>query len=299
MAFRNLFRSAQLSTLMNRLGHSESYSFALELETAIVNSLQESSFLLTPEIKRDTSLPSVLHSDFDNFDKFVNNISGSRSIHTAHGIMMQDNDGSFDSEKIQITLHTITKSGERSLKIILDGALPPCYVNHRDCPKMEKSRTVTPIDKKLVYCKPNRINQIWCLLRLMCGTDEQAISGWSEIISETGVQPKRHTTIDYYPGVHHITTENSLNDSGTQKKLQEKLGKSMLSQLMSAYIKMIRKKMTGSGVTEILLEAELPSSSVVNLTELYKDRNEKNVEAVLCDYNVQKLLSEFRHLYIK
>jgi hypothetical protein len=35
-------------------------------------------------------MPSLFHSDFDNFDQFVNDLSGSGSIYTSHGIMLQN-----------------------------------------------------------------------------------------------------------------------------------------------------------------------------------------------------------------
>lgn len=40
MTLRHLLRSAQLITFMNRLVLSESYSFSLELESAIAQALQ-------------------------------------------------------------------------------------------------------------------------------------------------------------------------------------------------------------------------------------------------------------------
>ena len=42
-SLRHLFRSEELNSLIFRLGHCESYSFTLELETAIENSQQLSS----------------------------------------------------------------------------------------------------------------------------------------------------------------------------------------------------------------------------------------------------------------
>ena len=48
-----MFRSKQLLTLLNGFGHSENYSFGLELETAIDNSVQLSSAVLSPEIVRN------------------------------------------------------------------------------------------------------------------------------------------------------------------------------------------------------------------------------------------------------
>lgn len=67
MALRHLYRSAQLNTLMNKLGHAESYSFGLELETAVATALEEASSLLTPQIIRNSFVPSLFHSDFENF----------------------------------------------------------------------------------------------------------------------------------------------------------------------------------------------------------------------------------------
>ena len=90
MTLHHLLRSAQLNTLMNRLGHAESYSFSLELETALATALEEASSVLTPHIVRNPAGPSLFHSDFDNFDQYVNDLAGSGSVHTAHGIMLQN-----------------------------------------------------------------------------------------------------------------------------------------------------------------------------------------------------------------
>ena len=85
-----LFRSVKLSVLMNKLGHSESYFFSLELETALAETLEEIHTILTPQIIRNPHCPSLFCSNFDNFDQLVNDISGASSIHTCHGIMLQN-----------------------------------------------------------------------------------------------------------------------------------------------------------------------------------------------------------------
>ena len=46
---RHLFRSRELTTMLNRLGHSETYRFAMEFETAIAKVLQGSSNLLSTQ----------------------------------------------------------------------------------------------------------------------------------------------------------------------------------------------------------------------------------------------------------
>ena len=70
MTLRHMFRSAKLITLISRLGHSENYSYSLELETALATMVQQSSNLLTSQIIRNPVGSSLFHSDFDNFDKF-------------------------------------------------------------------------------------------------------------------------------------------------------------------------------------------------------------------------------------
>ena len=88
LSLRHLFRSKELITIMNRLGHCENYSFSLELETAIAQALNEESTILSSKIVTQPTGPSVFHSEFDNFDQLVNSLSGSGSVHTAHGIML-------------------------------------------------------------------------------------------------------------------------------------------------------------------------------------------------------------------
>ena len=59
MTLRHLFRSEKLITLLNRMGHSESYSFSLELEIALAEAVAETSSLLTTQIIRSPNAPSV------------------------------------------------------------------------------------------------------------------------------------------------------------------------------------------------------------------------------------------------
>ena len=75
---------------MNKLGHSESYFFSLELKTALAETLEETYTIPTPQIIRNPHRSSLFRSDFDNFDQLVNDISGASLIHTCHGIMLQN-----------------------------------------------------------------------------------------------------------------------------------------------------------------------------------------------------------------
>lgn len=84
LTLRHLFRSKELTILMNRLGHCEGYDFALELETAIANSVREAASVLSQQIVTDPCRSILFHSEFDNFDQFINELTGKGSVHTAH-----------------------------------------------------------------------------------------------------------------------------------------------------------------------------------------------------------------------
>ena len=46
------------------------------LETAIAQAVKETSSFLSTQIVRDPDAPSVFHSEFDNFDQLLNNLTG-------------------------------------------------------------------------------------------------------------------------------------------------------------------------------------------------------------------------------
>jgi len=77
MTLRHPFWGAELITFMNRFVHSENYSFSLELETAIAQTLEQTSSFPSAQIIRQPNVPSVLHSDFDNFDQFISSLTSS------------------------------------------------------------------------------------------------------------------------------------------------------------------------------------------------------------------------------
>ncbi|KAL2095547.1 hypothetical protein ACEWY4_007695 [Coilia grayii] len=101
MTLRHLFRSKSITTLINRLGHCESYTYSIELETALANSIVKSASLVSNSdvIKRQPD-GAVFHSDWDNFDQLVSNVYGAGSIHAAAGIYMQDLGSCEDAEAL-------------------------------------------------------------------------------------------------------------------------------------------------------------------------------------------------------
>lgn len=130
MALRQMYRSKQLTTLLNRLGHCESHSLSLELETAIAKAVQESSSLLTSQIIRQPKVPSVFLSEFDNFDQLINTLTGMNSVHSAHGIMMQaiNNSESLGHGGTVPDMPSTRRSTERVFKLAAEENLPECYI---------------------------------------------------------------------------------------------------------------------------------------------------------------------------
>ncbi|KAI4829166.1 hypothetical protein KUCAC02_023227 [Chaenocephalus aceratus] len=61
----HLYRSKQLTTILSRLGHSETYDFSMELETAMAKAFDEMSTNLTPQIITGEG-NTVFHSEWDN-----------------------------------------------------------------------------------------------------------------------------------------------------------------------------------------------------------------------------------------
>lgn len=86
---RHLFRSKQLTKILHRLGHSESYDFGLELETALAKAIDEVSTHLTPKIVTGEG-NIVFHCEWDNLNKTTTNVHGNNIVNSAGGIMLQE-----------------------------------------------------------------------------------------------------------------------------------------------------------------------------------------------------------------
>ena len=139
---RHLYRSKQLTTILNRLCHCESYSFGLELETAMAKAIEEADPYLTPQIVTgDDNI--VFHSEWDNLNKIKTNITGCNAVNSAAGIMLQEyKQGATPS--IDRT-HPLTKrTKERSLKIDAPKVLPPVTLYSREGPQFPDNAVLTP-----------------------------------------------------------------------------------------------------------------------------------------------------------
>ena len=123
VSVRHLFRSKCLTTILHRLGHSESYDFGLELETALAKAQDAVSTYLTPHIVTGEG-NVVFHCEWDNLKKTTTNAHGNNIVNSAGGIMLQEIKPGFESSKARL-LPIIDKSQQRSLKVDTPETLPP------------------------------------------------------------------------------------------------------------------------------------------------------------------------------
>ena len=121
-----LYRSKQLTTILNRLCHCELYSFGIELETAMVYALEKSNTYLTPQIVSGES-NEVFHNEWDNLNKILTNVIGSNKVNSAVGIMLHEVKGDTGSTS-QRTLPTAARSKKRSLKVDVPTKLAPVTI---------------------------------------------------------------------------------------------------------------------------------------------------------------------------
>ena len=187
---------------MNRLGHCESDTFSIELETALAEEAEASSSLLTNQIYRNPDhSKSVFHSEFDNYDQLLNSIKGNDSVHTAHGIMLQDTGGEpgFRPEPC-----SIPRTHKRSLDTV-QPELPEVYVSIRKSPVLNISQYVLPGGSDAFFESIKR-QLLWILARKQYSAP-QAVPSITGFVSQTGVRPKKLTTIAYYPVIPYPITE--------------------------------------------------------------------------------------------
>ncbi|KAG1668503.1 hypothetical protein GQR58_017845 [Nymphon striatum] len=86
---RHQYRSKQLTNILHRLGHCESYDFGLEVETALAEAIDDVSSSLTPQIATGED-NKVFHVEWDNLNKITTNVHGSNVVNSTGRIMIQE-----------------------------------------------------------------------------------------------------------------------------------------------------------------------------------------------------------------
>ena len=203
---RHLFQSKQLTTILHRLGHSESYDLGLEMETVIAQAQDQVSTFLTPEIVTGDG-NVVFHCEWDNLNKTITNVHGSNIVNSAGGIMVQEVKPGWENPKDR-TLPIIDKSHQRGLKVDTPESLPPLYFT-RIGPKFPADSSFThPVENDAVYTNSLQECYIWLFKRYIGSSGLQPVPGLGGFISATGNPPARKSTVDYFTPIHQPITDN-------------------------------------------------------------------------------------------
>ena len=205
---RHLFRSKQLNMILHRLGHSESYDFSLEMETALAKALDEVSTYLTPQIVTGEG-NVVFHSEWDNLNKTTTNVHGSNIVNSAGGIMVQEVKPAIKNLKVR-KLPLINKAQQRSRKMDTPETLLPLHFT-RIGPKFpDGSSFAPPALNDTVYATKMQEYYVWLFSRYIGSTGKQPVPGLGGFTSATGTPPPRKSTVDYYTPIHQPITDNTV-----------------------------------------------------------------------------------------
>ena len=205
---RHLFRSKQLTTILNRLGHSETYDFGLEMETALAKAVDEVSTHLTPQIV--TGDGNVLfHCEWDNLNKTTTNVHGSNIVNSAGGIMVQEVKPDFENPHVR-RLPLIDKSKQRSLKVDTPETLPPLHFTRVGPMFPQHSSFTPPAENDAVYAAQMQVYYAWLFSRYIGSGGMQPMPGLGGFISAIGTPPHRKSTVDYFTPIHQPITDNAV-----------------------------------------------------------------------------------------
>lgn len=205
---RHLFRSKQLTKILHRLGHSESYDFGLELETALAKAMDEVSTHLTPQIVTGKG-NIVFHCEWDNLNKTTTNVLGNNIVNSAGGIMLQEVKPGFESNKVR-KLPVIDKSHQRSLKVDTPETLPPLHFIRVGPSFPEGASFTPPAENDMIYAAQMKEYKVWLLSRYIGSSGRQPVPGLGGFTSATGTPPPRRSTVDYFTPIHQPITDNAV-----------------------------------------------------------------------------------------
>lgn len=206
---QHMFRSKQLSIILNRLGHSESYEFGLELETAMTKAIDEMSTYLTPQIiSGEGNL--IFHCEWDNLNKILTNIHGSNVVNSAGGIMIQETNPGFERLRGR-TLPQYERSKDvRSYKVDTPETLPEVTIYTRVGPKFPKEASFSSCEENdKIYDSSMQEYYAWLICRMVGSDGKQLVPAFGGFISATGSVPLKKSTIDYFTPINQPITEYS------------------------------------------------------------------------------------------
>jgi hypothetical protein len=131
--------------------------------------MEEALTFLTTQIVMNPTLPFLFHPEFDNFDQLLSVLEGKGSIHTAHGIMLQELHTGEPGGTTRM-LPVQARTHKQSLEIHIE-EFPDCYVTNRKSPIFEVVQKTVVGDEESRQ-RASKINLLWILSRLHNSTEQ-------------------------------------------------------------------------------------------------------------------------------
>ena len=207
---RHLFRSKQLTVILQRLGHCKNYNFTLELETALTKALDEVSTSLTPQIVTGEG-NQLVHFEWDNLNKITTNIHGQNMINSTGGILIQETKLGTTVNTQQRTLPSL-RSETRSLRFNTPETLAPVHLYNKVGPIFPKDAGYISSEKNNAYFVNSMQNYYaWLFIRFIGSQQSfQTVPAFGGFVSATGKIPPKKSTIEYLTPINQPFTEYSV-----------------------------------------------------------------------------------------
>ncbi|MES9950704.1 MAG: hypothetical protein ABW118_17235 [Candidatus Thiodiazotropha sp.] len=202
MTVRHLTGSAELITILNRFGHCQSYTRTLELETAMCSSITANDSVLPPNISLQNN--SVIHFCWDNFDLNEETPSGSGTTHSTHGIVIQE--VASGAEVITTEMTPVTRDRKRTIQPDVT-ELRPCFLK----PKVGPNFDIEHVKPDTDFSEVEQDNFIWFLSRKAGACFEnQTVPSWAGWVSQTAQNVDEVCSrVEYMPPINFSINENA------------------------------------------------------------------------------------------
>lgn len=111
LVMKSLTGSRKVLNILNRLGHTASYSVIEELETELTYSSIETNSFIPDDVVCLPSLGTAVA--FDNYDRFVETLSGKNTLHDTVGVLYQNKTEVQDKNSSNVEVETINRKRRR------------------------------------------------------------------------------------------------------------------------------------------------------------------------------------------
>ena len=290
MTIRHLTGSAEIVTMLHRFGHCASYSYILELETAISNKITNKEGYLPSSLHAENN--KILHLCWDNFDLIEETLTGAGTTHSTHGIIIQEVFSNVPSVEKDVDL---PRNKKRSITYSPQ-QLEPCFAK----PKAEPvfSFSCVKFFKSDLNKASKLSDYLWILSRTIAQGENQTVPSWAGWVSITGNQDNSLLSkVEYMPAINAPITENStvqevlkisqavtkeVNQKYTiitfdlaaakkaysiiwqdQHKFQNVIIRLGVFHTTCAYLSVIGKRMQSSGFEDILIQSGICASGSI------------------------------------